>query len=169
MPVILTADHIAKARGAFEPQRKNNYTVVIDKAGEVIRKALEKFPFPKESNDAIVVKFGNEERKVAGPAKFENVELVVKDYVDQPVMQKLIAWRKEVYDPATGKIGWAKDYKTDGELILSGPDGTTERKWKLQGIWPSALNPGGGDMESGEPNTASVTLTIDKAVPGQGF
>ena len=170
MPVRVDASHIAGAHGAFEPQRKNNFTVIFTGTdGSVMQKALQSFPFPRESNPAITVPFGNEERKVAGRATFDDVTLVLKDFADQPVMRALLDWRKQVYDPTTGKIGWARDYKRDGQLILSGPDGTVERKWDLKGMWPSANEAGGGDMGDNSQNMISVTLSIDKAIPSSGF
>jgi hypothetical protein len=170
---FISADHIAAQSGAFEPQRKNNFTLRIKIPGggdeKVIQRSLDSFPFPKEGNDPILVNFGNETRKVAGIAKFEDCVLVLKDFADQPVMKDLIGWRRKVYDPVTGKIGLAKDYKSEGTLVLMAPDYSILRKWKLQGVWPSHMDPGGGDMNSNTNNTMSITLTIDKAVEDKGF
>lgn len=84
-------------------------------------------------------------------------------------MKDLIGWRRLVYDPAEGRIGLAKDYKSDGYVVMFAPDGTLKRKWKLQGVWPSKMDPGGGDMNANENNKISITLTIDKAVEDEGF
>ena len=164
MPELVSADHIAAQKGAFEPQRKNNFSVNFTVGGKLIKQALDSFPWPKEETPPIEINFGNEKRKVAGVATYENLELVLKDFADQPVMGELLKWRRKVYDPATGKIGLAKDYKEQGEVVMFAPDGTLERKWKLHGMWPSKVDTGGGDMNANEPNKISVTITIDKAV-----
>ena len=164
MPEIITADHIAAEKGAFEPQRKNNFSLRMQVLGRVIQQSLSQFPFPKEVNDPIVVNFGNEQRKVAGRATFDNLDLVVKDFADQPVMSTLIAWRRLVYDPTTGKIGLAKDYKKHGEIVMFAPNGTLERTWKIQGVWPSRMDPGGGDMEANSQNLVTIVLSVDKAI-----
>jgi len=59
MPSIFSADHIAGAGGGFEPTRKNNFTVEFPIGGEIIRKSLESFPFPKANNAPISVNYGN--------------------------------------------------------------------------------------------------------------
>lgn len=165
MPQVVTADHIAAAGGAFEPQRKNNFTLIIPVGDSgVIQRSLNAFPLPKETNEPIAVQFGNEERKVAGRATYEPLELTLKDYVDTPIAQQLIQWRRLVYNPETGVIGLAKDYKKEGEVIMFGPNGDMERTWKLYGIWPSKLDPGGGDMNANEPNIITTTLAVDRAV-----
>ena len=164
MTELISADHIAAQNGAFEPQRKNNFTLRITVGGRVIQQALQSFPFPKESNAPIEINFGNEQRKVAGRVNYTDLDLILKDYADQPVMKTLVAWRRKVYDPATGKIGLAKDYKEQGEVVMFAPNGTLERRWKLIGVWPSNMDPGGGDMEANAQNLITIALTIDKAV-----
>lgn len=47
----ISADHIAAQAGAFEPQRKNNFTLQISIPGggnaKVIQQSLDSFPFPR--------------------------------------------------------------------------------------------------------------------------
>jgi len=166
MPIFVSADHIAAQNGAFEPQRKNNFTLILEMGGDVelIQRSLDEFPIPKETNSPIDVNFGNEVRKVAGRATFEDLSLVLKDFVDQQVVEQMIQWRRQVYDPNTGVIGLARDYKKQGEVIMFGPNGETQRTWKLYGVWPSKLDPGGGNMNANENNKITVTITIDKAI-----
>ena len=165
MPQLVSADHIAAEAGAFEPQRKNNFTLIIPLTDTVLlQRSLDSFPLPKEANEEIAINFGNEVRKVAGRANFENLELVLKDFVDQQIAQLVVSWRRQVYNPTTGAIGYARDYKKKGEVIMFGPDGNLQRKWKLIGCWPSRMDPGGGDMNAAENNKISVTITIDKAI-----
>jgi len=169
MSELVSADHIAAQKGAFEPQRKNNFSLnftIRDGTGvdKLIKQSLDSFTWPKEENTPIDIAFGNEKRKVAGVASFDNCELVLKDFADQPVMREIIKWRRKVYKPLTGEIGLAKDYKEQGEVVMFAPNGTLERRWKLMGMWPSKMDPGGGDMNSNTNNLISVTITIDKAV-----
>lgn len=164
MAYRVSADHIAPQGGGFEPQRKNNFTLVIPYGGEILQQSLESFPIPTEENPALSISFGNEKRKVAAPAEYAELQLVVKDFIDSPVMKQIMTWRRKVYDPNTGKIGYARDYKQQGEVIMFGPDGNRARKWKLMGIWPSKVDPGGGNMSANENNMISVTFQVDKAI-----
>lgn len=163
MPETVSADHIAAQNGAFEPQRRNNFTLRIE-VGEnrIIQRSLDAFPLPKEANEVISVNYGNEARKVAGRVTFDDLELVLKDFVDTPTAEAMIAWRRLVYNPDTGAIGNAADYKKEGEVVMFAPDGSRERSWRLMGIWPSRLDPGSGDMNAAEANKITTTLTVDK-------
>ena len=71
-------------------------------------------------------------------------------------------WRKKVYDPATGKVGLAKNYKRTVDIVMTAPDGTSERKCRLIGCWPQAVSGGQMDMSSAEQVQIEVTLRFDK-------
>lgn len=157
----LNADHIA---GALEPQRVNNFVVTMGVGTTLIQKALSSFTLPKESNPPVVVPYGNEERKVAGAARYEQVTMELTDYIDSPVMQTIMAWREKVYNPKNGVIGYALQYKSQGYASLLGPDGAVSRRWRLMGIFPREVNPGGGDMSSNTVNMVTVTFRVDKAI-----
>lgn len=163
MPSIFSADHIAAQGGGFEPVRKNNFTVEFNIGGQLIQHALDSFPFPKSKNSPVIAHYGNEERKVAGVAVYEDQNLTLKDFVDEKVARLVWQWRKMVYDPETGAIGRAAAYKTTGTLTLRDPSGSgVAHKWLLIGAWPSADNYGDGDMGANDINKIQVTITIDK-------
>jgi hypothetical protein len=160
----VSADHIAAAAGGFEPQRQNNFTIVLPVGGRVIQQSLESFPMPKEENEVIAIKFGNETRKVAGPASYSELTLVVKDFVDQDTAKALLEWRRSVYNPATGQIFYASSYKKTAQVFLLGPEGSRIRGWQLSGVWPSKIDLGEGKMDSPSNNMITVTLQVDKAL-----
>jgi len=174
----MTADHIGAAGGGFEPQRANNFMLELTPPGgdgRIIQQSLSEFPFPKEASEEIAIPYINEIRKVAGRTTYEDLDLVLNDYVDQDTAAQIEGWRRLVYVPEagaagpaapgggeSGSVGWAKDYKVDGSLILFGPDGTVERTWTLVGVWPKAFNMGSGSMEGSERVKITCTLAIDK-------
>lgn len=168
MALLVSANHIASRDGGYEPQRKNNFTISLEAPGannDLIQHTIESFPAPTESNDVLTIPFGNERRKVAGMASFDACTIVIKDFVDAPVIKSLMAWRKMVYDAESGTIKWAKFYKGNGTVYMFGPDGTTISKmWKIRGVWPSKVDPGGGNMaDSASQNMVTVTLEVDRA------
>jgi len=165
MPYVqnLTAQHIAPKGGGFEPQRKNNFTISLPVGGNVLVQSLESCPLPVEENEVIAIKYGNETRKVAGPATFSDLAVTIKDFIDSPVIQQLMSWRRKVYDPASGVIKLASGYKENGSIVMFGPDGSHARKWTIEGVWPSKVDPGSGNMGEGGNNMISVTLQIDRA------
>lgn len=183
MAVSLTAGHISAGsrqgdtnrgvQGNYEPQRQNNWyfevTPPIDGGGDsrkAIELALDIGFLPNESNEPIEVHFVNEKVYIAGKPAYEAGTLTLKDYVDIPVMQAIAAWRQKVYNPLTGAIGLAKDYKVDGSIVLFAGDRTYRREWILRGCWPQAVNYGGTlDMSASDINKIEITLQYDKAIP----
>jgi hypothetical protein len=162
MPSPVSADHIGT--GGFEPVRQNNFLVELEIGGQTIVKAQESMQMPRPSNPPIAVSYGNEKRKVAGVADFAELTLVLKDFTDAAAIKAIMAWHKDVYDPSSGKIGLAGSYKKQGTVSMAGPNGVGAQKWKLIGVWPSAVTPGEGNSSNNVPNTISVTLQVDKAI-----
>lgn len=136
-----SAEHIAQGDGSFEPQRQNNFSIEIPLSGadrDLIVMGAHGFTLPQQTNAPVIIEFQNQKRKVAGAAEVEEANLMLKDFIDQDVRGAILRWRKEVYNPLTGDIGLAANYKRTGSLVLHGPDGSNERVAKIIGIWPSA-------------------------------
>jgi len=170
----VSADHIAgTADLRFEPQRKNNFTVrftlpdgliSVDRES-MVAMSVKAMPFPQETSDILPLAFGNEERKVAGITKFTEEQLTVHDYVAGETAAVFRDWRRKVYDPVTGVIGYAYQYKTEGDLLFFGPDGEQRRLWTLQGMWPRRVKYGAGEMgSSASANEIEIEFAIDKYI-----
>lgn len=160
-----SADHIAGEQGSFEPQRMNNFSVEIplgEADRDLIEMGLKGFSLPSTTNETITVNYQNETRKVAGQANVEEGTLALHDFVDADVRGAILRWRKQVYDPSTGKIGLAKDYKKTLNVLLKGPDGEGVRVAKLIGAWPTQDPPADMDMESPDKLLMEVPLSVDK-------
>lgn len=162
--------HLAQQQGAFEPQRQNNFSISINGLGEgdaeLISLALSSLSLPNESNEIVELPYGNEVVKVAGQARFDDVTLSVRDFVDRGVRDILVRWRRQVYDPRPeqgAKIGLAKDYKKSASITLHAPDGSQKRVCSLQGVWPSTINHGSLDMATSDVVQIELTLSVDKA------
>jgi hypothetical protein len=169
MPLnALHANHIGAVGGGFELQRANNallYIVNLDgNANNLVTLSLASFPLPKESNGIIEVPFLNEKRKFAGLTTYDDLAIVLNDYVDKETARLLYQWRYLVKDPVTGKIGNKAQYAKTGRMVKYGPDGQSDREYELQGIWPSALDGGEIDFSSEDGVKLNMTLTIDKAI-----
>lgn len=168
MAIPQDARHIANQRGDFVPQHQNNW--VLEIAGlpgdgkDLIVLSLRSGALPNESNEPIVIPYGNEERKVAGKAKFADMPLKVNDWVDRKVRKAIVDWRKQVYDPETGNIGLPSLYKKSAEIILYASDGTRTRSVRLVGLWPSAVEGGELNMEGMEVVQINMTLQYDRAI-----
>jgi len=160
------ADHIAAEAGTFEPQRQNNFTVEIPLGNdkEYISLSCQAIPLPVESNDEVEIQYQNEKRYVAGQATFDATSFTVRDYVDVDTRGAIMRWRHQVYNPATGAIGLASNYKKTVWIVMEGPDGATTRVCKLTGCWPQAVNGGTLDMSASDQVQIEVTLRFDKPI-----
>ena len=163
----LNADHIAAQSGAFEPQRQNNFSIEFygldgdDK--NIFILALKSIDsIPGHENAPVILKYQNEERRVAGPATTTGCTIALHDFVDQETRNAMLRWRRKVYDPATGAMGLAKDYKKEGAVILHAPDGSNERVCRLIGSWPDKDPKGALNMNTTEPVQLDLSISVDK-------
>lgn len=173
--LIMSAQHIAAQAGGFEPQRQNNGLLFIEglatfgdiavTGNSLVTLALESFPFPKQRNDPIEMPYLNQVRKVAGQGMIDDIEVVVRDFVDQPVSTILQNWRNAVYDPITGRIGLARNYKRRAFAHWISPDGSTTRCWQIDGVWPQMVDPGDADMNSPDKVLMNMQLACDRCFP----
>ena len=167
-PIPLDARHIANQQGDFAPQLKSSWMIEIagleGDAKDLIVLSLESGALPAEGNEVVELKYGNEVRKVAGQAKFETMELVLKDFVDRGTRAAIVAWRKKVYDAEGGLVGLPSAYKKEATMILLATDNTHLRKCRLIGVWPSDVK--GGDLSMAESGNVhiSITLQYDRAI-----
>ncbi len=177
MGVLRGAMGSAAANRNFEPQRANNVLFFADLQGvpgvdvNVLTLALATCPIPKSSNGILEVGFLNGTRKFAGKVVYEDLNFSFIDYLDMNVARTLLAWRYLVHNPETEQNGLKAQYAKSGRIKLYAPDGSedTVRVWNVFGMWPSAFDPGEGDMEGDAPIRCNVTLTIDKAIPGRNL
>lgn len=166
MAIPQDARHIANQAGDFAPQHQNAFMIEIagldgdDK--DLIVLSLHNLDMPGESNEIVEIPYGNETRKVAGKAVFEDFPLVVKDWVDRDTRAAVMRWRRQVYDSRTGNVGLPSAYKKRAEIILMASDGTHQRKAVIIGVWPSALNPGSLSNEGADQVLIEMTLTCDR-------
>jgi len=166
MAVPQDARHIAAGDGGFVPQHANNW--IIEIAGlegddrDLLVLSLHSSNLPTESNNVVEVPYGNQVRKVAGKQIFEDIPLIVKDFVDRETRDAVRRWRRQVSDPVTGNVGLPSDYKKKADMILQATNGTSLRTIPLVGVWPSEYNGGALDMESDEQVLIELTLTYDR-------
>lgn len=187
------ADHLAQQGGGFEPQRNHNWAVQFNLGNgndDIIKLSLVAGFLPISMNENVTISYGNEEVYVAGKVSSEVGSMTCRDWVDQPTASILFNWRRTVYNPYTGAINLARNYKHDASIILSSPnvddtapsttfDGRDRfptpvpenqvytRVWKLQGCWPIRVvhAPQGLDMTNSGMVMVSVDVRFDKAIP----
>lgn len=171
--LFMSANHIAAQSGGFEPQRQNNGLLFIEGLEEfqdnrqfgrsLITLSIESFPMVKVHNDPIELPYLNQSRKVPGAMVVDDPELVLRDFVDIPTLRIMLNWRNAVCDPITGRMGRAWRIKKLAHVVLLAPDGLTFRCFRLEGVWPSLVDPGDIDMNSSEKMLMNCQLCVDKS------
>lgn len=131
--------------------------------GGALELSLDSGSLPDVSVDEIELRYLNVKRYVAGAITYQQMPLVVKDFIDIGTATAIKAWHEQVANPKTNKVGLAKDYKKIGDLILCGPDGSFERTWRLFGVWPVSVNYGQLDMNQSDIVRINCVLRYDHA------
>ena len=97
-------------------------------------------------------------RKPMTPYENKTVQYLARENI-------LMKWRDAVYNPRTGKIGWAKNYKREASIVLYSPNGTILRKWVARGVWPTNVELGDMDYSGSDLRKITMTLSVDEAYP----
>ena len=147
----------------FEPQRTNNFALIIAGFPEDFTLSVVSFPLPTITNEVIEMQRGNTKVKLAGPASYDNKDIVVRDFIGSDIESLVEQWRIQVFNQRTEAIGWMRDYKRNGTMIQFAPDGTFQRTWTVEGMWPSSVTYGDMSNEGGEVKKITMTIAFDRA------
>ena len=161
---VLGASHLAGA--GWEIQRTNNFEIAIEGVGDserLLTLSVVSGALPSEHNSPIAIQYGNTTIQVAGTYTIDSGSLVVRDFIQKDVEQLIEAWRSTVYNKDTDAVGFASDYKKQARITQFAPDGTHERVWKIEGVWPSDVDYGSVDQTSNGLKQINITLQYDKA------
>lgn len=118
---------------------------------------------PESSNPVVDVPFGNSTAKVAGKREYGSGQIQIYDAIVADVEKQLVEWQNQVYDQRTGAMGWVDEYKRDMSIVQYGPDGTYERTWTLEGVWPSTISYGEMSGQGADKKIIRITFEYDAA------
>lgn len=155
----------------YQLQRKNHFEVqfgpTMEGANDIIDSNLKfmlvSFPLPKETTESTEISYFNQTIHTAGRTTFETAQCILRDAIDYDTETKFLNWRKKVYDPESGRMGIASEYKVSAVVKEFTPNGDEYRSWKLIGVWPSGIDYGDLSYEDGGEKQLTVTLTYDYA------
>ena len=152
----------------YQLQRKNHFEVFFGSNKTIsidpeLKFMVVSFPLPKETTEASDVNYFNQTIKTAGKTTFDTTSMVLRDTIDYDTELQFLNWRKQVYDPETGRMGLAADYKINAVVIEYTPNGEQYRKWELVGCWPSGIEYGELTYEDGGEKQLTVGITYDFA------
>lgn len=145
-------------------RRTNNFRLLIEGVtGEdnyldlIIQRAF----LPKVNLQVLELRHGNDAKKLAGVASWQGGQVTIMDVLSPKELNTLLKWFKQTYDSKTGAIGIAGEYKRKGYISEYAADGRLERRWPVEGLWISDLDPGVLDATNNSPKEITFTLQID--------
>jgi len=163
-------DYIAGGDNSWTPQLTNQFYIQLAlPSGIALSQSRELYlavaggAIPGSSFEEVTIDFVNMQVFMAGAIRFESFALRVRDFIDAGSRKALWDWYQLVGNPRTGSMGLPNEYKADGNIILFAPNGTAERKWKVEGVWPQAQGWGDLDYSTVENLMMEFTLRCDRA------
>jgi len=166
-PSYLGAFHMSNASFSnYEPQRLNNFELNIDGIAdyEAFKLSVHSAAIPEISVDPIEIPYGNTRVKVAGAVTYNDVSVVVNDWIGKDIEKVITMWMNQVFNPDTQAVGQAATYKKSGTLSQFSADGTRVRHWRLIGLWPTSVSYGDYAQDSSDRRQISMTLSCDYAI-----
>lgn len=179
------AYHIANNKVEYNPQRKDNFTLVVTGIDDLLRVgsrdgstdskdkmtdgqeqimlALKSCGTPQFSQGEIPINRGNSVIKFAGKPTFSDISFSAYDYIGSNIKDILLAWQQLSYNSKYDYVGNAKSYKKNCQLLQLTPDGTLVRYWDIKGAWLKDVKPGDFDYSSDDAQTVDATLVYDWA------
>lgn len=118
----------------------------------------------EEAQDSITVHYGNGLIKFPSKVTFNDVTWTLNCYCTPNVLEQLRAWRKQVYDPDTERMGLPSEYMKVVYFIRYDGQGNVRDVIKAPGVWIGALNNGEMSQEGGSLVKIQVPFVISRVI-----
>ncbi len=128
-------------------------TLSTDEVGEIT-----------EEQDIITVHYGNGLIKFPSKVNFADVDWTLNCYCSPSVLDALRAWRKQVYDPDTERMGLPSEYMRQVFFVRYDGQGNERDVIRCPGTWIGALKNGSQNQQGGEVVKVSVPFIISRAI-----
>lgn len=128
-------------------------TLSTDEVGEIA-----------ETEDSIEVHYGNGIIKFPGKVSYQDVDWTLNCYCEPNVLESLRAWRRQVYDPQTEKMGLPSQFMRQLYAIRYDGQGRVRDVIRCPGTWIKDLSNGGMQQTGSDLVKIKVTLVISKAI-----
>jgi len=151
--------------GLLGDMRKTNNFIVhiedITSDGNSLDLVIQQAFLPQVSLNVLEFRHGNDAKKLAGVATFNSGTITILDTLSRAEFDVLMDWFYQTYDPETGAVGLASEYKKEGFITEFASDGRYQRRWEVKGMFISEFNPGALDAAGSDMKQISMTIQID--------
>lgn len=147
-----------------EPKRKNRWVLEFPAELGFSEWMVQATSRPHYMVDSVPIPFMNTETYVAGRFKWNNIGITFIDPIGPSATQKVMEWVRQCSESATGRMGYATQYKKNLVLKMLDPAGQTVEKWVLYGAFVTDAQ--FGNLEYGSSDLADIQVNIqyDRAI-----
>lgn len=117
-----------------------------------------------EDQESITVHYGNGLIKFPSKVTFGEVDWTLNCYCEPNVLEALRAWRRQVYDPETERMGLPSEYMRQVFFIKYDGQGNVRDVIRCPGTWIGALNNGDMNQAGGDVVKVRVPFIISRAI-----
>lgn len=163
---------LSQAQSIWDPQKDNmgmlelNIDRIIPGGKEILTLSIQEFDVPgREVNTAELPYLNGRAKYAAGPNALGNITATFRDFPLAGTRRILEQWFALVYDEITGLMAPPSAVKTSGHAVLFASDGTSERSYLLEGIFPVSAPSVSVNMGGGEALVMSIEMSVDRRIP----
>ena len=118
----------------------------------------------QEAQDSIIVHYGNGIIKFPSKVTFNDVDWSLNCFCEPNVLEALRAWRRQIYDPDTEKMGLPSSYLRTVYFIKYDGQGQAKDIIRCPGTWINGLDNGSHNQTGGDVVKVRVQFVISKAI-----
>lgn len=119
---------------------------------------------PILTNGEVVLDHINIKRKLKGKTSWNSITITIYDAIVPSAAQAVMDWVRLHHESATGREGYASQYKKDITLNQFSPLGEIVEEWKIKGAYLSEVNFGSLDWSAEDVVMIDATLNYDWAL-----
>lgn len=170
-PICMGTNHMLGVDN-YVPLTTNNFEIRIynmdgsspEEFSELLTLSTDEVGAISEDQDIITVHYGNGVIKFPSKVSFADVTWTLNCYCEPNVLEALRAWRRQVYDTETERMGLPSEYMRQVYFIRYDGQGNVRDVIKCPGTWIGALNNGDMNQTGGSVVKVQVPLVISKAI-----
>lgn len=148
----------------IEPKRNNRWVMEFPADLGLSEWVVQTSARPKIALNTTEVHFMNSSTFLPGRVTWEGITVTFIDPIGPSSSQKIMDWIRQHYESATGRMGYATQYKKNIVLKMLDPAGNPVEKWVLYGTYVEGGDFGDLDYSSDDLSTISLTLKFDRAI-----
>jgi len=163
---------LSQAASIWDPQKDNmgmlelNIDRLIPGGKEILTLSIQEFTLPGRSvNTAELPYLNGRVKYAAGPRALGNITAKFRDFPLAGTRRIIEQWFGLVYDEFTGLMAPMAAVKTTGHAVLFQSDGSSERSYLLEGLFPVSKPEISISMGGGEALVMSVEFSVDRMLP----